>query len=349
MEYAQHGNLLNYINKRGRLTEELARRYFAELISVLDYLHNQSRVAHRDIKCENLLFDEHNNIRVIDFGLSNVFTPDNPKLQTACGSPSYVAPEIIQGQSYTHSADIWSSGIVLYAMCSGTLPFDDDDQQRLLGKIVFCEPAYPSFFSPALVDLLEKMICKDTDTRITIDGVKNHPWFSQTRYWALLHEVGQGGWDSTGSGADWGIDHEIIGTMTALGLDCHELHQSLLNSEFTDLTVLYNILRREKLCERNKDLFARMPTTALMMKAAGTNSSIFRPKPHGGSGRQGSPLPKYDHMPPVAQSPLAKNQIPTFSGPVGRSGAGRRLSRPQAARPSVVADQKQVAAGHEAP
>lgn len=88
MEYVENGNLLEFVNANGELDESRARHYFCELVSVLEYLHDQMKIAHRDLKAENVLFDRHNNIRLIDFGLSNMFTDENPFLSTACGSPS---------------------------------------------------------------------------------------------------------------------------------------------------------------------------------------------------------------------------------------------------------------------
>ena len=92
MEFIQNGNLLDYVNTNGRLSEDTARRYFEELIFVLEYMHIEKKVAHRDLKCENVLLDRYFNLKVIDFGLANVFSESNPKLLTACGSPAYAAP-----------------------------------------------------------------------------------------------------------------------------------------------------------------------------------------------------------------------------------------------------------------
>jgi serine/threonine protein kinase len=341
MEFVEHGNLLEYVNENGRLSEDQARRYFAELISVLDYLHNEKRVAHRDLKCENLLLDRHNNIRVIDFGLSNVFTQESPTLQTACGSPAYVAPEMISGQPYTQAADIWSSGIVLFAISTGYLPFDDENLQRLLQKIVYSEVSYPQFLSSQLRDLLDKMICKEPENRIAIEGVKNHPWFSQTEYMALIQEAGHGIWETDDGPSDRAIDPEIIGTMAALGLDCHTLHQSLLTEEFTDLTALYRILRREKLVELNRNLLTKVPTLAMSLKPQ--LKPIFRPR--GPIDSVSEPPKAYPMLgraaimvPTVGGAPIPGGAVPRrLTTPVGAGAVGaRRLSRPVAVRRPVA-------------
>ncbi|OHS97300.1 CAMK family protein kinase [Tritrichomonas foetus] len=250
MEYVENGNLLDYVNNNGRLSEDQARRYFGQLVSCLDYLHFVKKVAHRDLKCENILLDTHNNIKLIDFGLSNAFTDFQPQLKTACGSPAYAAPEMIKGNPYTHSADVWSAGILLYAVVAGNLPFDDENIQRLLQKIVYTEVFYPSYLSPQLVDLLKKMICKDPEARITIDKIKEHPWFSQTEYLSLLDEMI---FETSREGMPE-IDRDIIQEMNELGVDTKYLSQSLLTGDTNDETVLYRILNRFKLTERMKDI-----------------------------------------------------------------------------------------------
>jgi serine/threonine protein kinase len=121
MEYVENGNFLNHVNSNGRLSEDQARRYFSQLLWALDYLHTEHHVAHRDVKCENILLDRHLNIRVIDFGLSAQFTDVNPRLLTACGSPAYAAPEMVKGKPYTKAADIWSAGVLLFAIVAGYL------------------------------------------------------------------------------------------------------------------------------------------------------------------------------------------------------------------------------------
>ena len=124
LEYINGGELFQYIVKRGRLTEEESKIIFLNLISGIDYLHEVG-IVHRDIKPENILIEDNLRVKLVDFGLSNMYEPPSQLLKTACGSPCYAAPEMIQGKWYKPKmCDIWSSGIVLYAMTCGVLPFD---------------------------------------------------------------------------------------------------------------------------------------------------------------------------------------------------------------------------------
>jgi hypothetical protein len=251
MELVENGNMLDYVNSQGRLPEDQARCYFCELISALDYLHHARFVAHRDLKAENVLLDRHNNIRLIDFGLSKEFSKGAPTLLTACGSPAYAAPEMIQGQSYTKAADMWSAGILLYAMVAGRLPFDDDNLHSLLQKVVSQEPAYPPTMSRSLVDLLRRLLCKAPHGRITIDRLKEHQWFSHCEYAVLV------GFHTAGGARD-AIDREVLDQMGGLGIDCRDIAHDLLLGEFSARTSVYKQLQRYRLTDRMKDLIAEM-------------------------------------------------------------------------------------------
>ena len=365
MEYAENGNLLDYVNNNGRLSEDQARRYFAQLISVLEYLHVEKKVAHRDLKCENVLLDRYNNIRVIDFGLSNMFSDVCPQLNTACGSPAYAAPEMVKGNAYTQAADVWSSGILLYAICAGHLPYDDDNLQRLLQKIVYTEVFYPSFMSPPLVDLLQKMICKDPDQRITLDKIKAHPWFSQTEYYALLKQSSSlGRWETLDGKEEDGIDKEIIDNITAMGVDCHELHNSLLIGEFTELTALYRLLQRQKTTERMKDIMQHLSQSgrqAIPMRSM-TLKQVAAPGPvvAGEEGlvpleKRQTFMPRAVRMVPLGRPSFGHQGQPGAPGPrlltspvLNNSGA-RRLSRPVAVRRPIGQHATGAAGSHETP
>ena len=257
MEYAENGSILTYVNSHGRLSEKQARRYFSQLLSALEYLHNEKKVAHRDLKAENVLLDRNLNIRLIDFGLSNSFSEDDPELKTACGSPAYASPEMVRGQPYTKMADIWSAGVLLYAMVTGQLPFDDDNMQHLLQKIAFTEPQYPPFLSPQLVDLLKKIMTKSPDQRATIAKIKSHPWFSQSEYsqFLKLHFSTDDQWLVNG------VDRDIVDTIQSFGIDVKALTNSLLCGEYNELTAIYLILRREKITDKIKEMMQSLNST----------------------------------------------------------------------------------------
>lgn len=254
IEYVENGNLLDFINTNGRITEPVARRYFSQLIYVLEYLHFEKKVAHRDLKAENVMLDKFNNIRVIDFGLSNQFL-NTQNLETACGSPAYAAPEMVKGNPYTKAADIWSSGILLYSMVAGRLPYDDNDTQRLLQKIVYTDVHYPGFMSPALVDLLRKMLSKNPDTRITIERIKEHYWFSQTEYELLTGERMKQALQLQSS-----VDREVIDQMASLGIDLHSLPEQIICNDFNSNTALYRMLAKEKLAKTVNEISQSLKT-----------------------------------------------------------------------------------------
>ena len=323
MEYVENGNLLEHVNNNGRLNEEQARRYFAQLISALEYLHIDQKVAHRDLKCENVLLDKYHNIRLIDFGLSNVFSELNPELKTACGSPAYAAPEMIKGNTYTIAADIWSAGILLYAIVVGTLPYDDDNIQRLLQKIVFTECNYPSFVSPQLTDLLQKMLNKDPDNRITLEMIKSHPWFSTTEYNNMMNLSIM----KTNDGTNKSIDRDIVEQINQLGLDTSQLHSSLLSNELTSLTSLYWLLERQKLTEEMKDLMRKIsiPSATPFKTPLRQNSNQMIMKPPTASPRPAA-------FPGSKPAPAGQQRV--LPMPVAATGQ-RRFSRPVALRRPV--------------
>uniref|UniRef100_A0A7S1EPG8 non-specific serine/threonine protein kinase n=1 Tax=Timspurckia oligopyrenoides TaxID=708627 RepID=A0A7S1EPG8_9RHOD len=177
-EYSSGGELFDYIVDRGRLDENEARKFFQQIISGVEYCHSHN-VAHRDLKPENLLLDENGNVKIADFGLSNMMT-DGFFLKTSCGSPNYAAPEVISGRSYAGpEVDVWSCGVILFALLCGTLPFDDENIPYLFKKIKGGIYTLPSYLSSSSRDLISKLLVVDPMRRLTMDQIRSHPWFKQ--------------------------------------------------------------------------------------------------------------------------------------------------------------------------
>lgn len=176
IEYAG-GELFQYIVDRGRMPEHEARRFFQQVICAMEYCHRH-KIVHRDLKPENLLLDEYLNVKIGDFGLSNIMT-DGDFLKTSCGSPNYAAPEVISGRLYAGpEIDIWSCGVILYVMLCGRLPFDDEYIPTLFKKINNGIYTLPSYLSQEARHLLSQMLVVDPVKRITIQEIRQHPWFN---------------------------------------------------------------------------------------------------------------------------------------------------------------------------
>jgi serine/threonine protein kinase len=175
MEYAELGELSEYIESRGKLSEDEARRFFGQLLLTVKYLHSIG-CAHRDIKPSNILLDWKKNVKLIDFGLGNLYG-EGQKLSTSCGSPCYAAPELISGEEYCPlKVDIWSSGITLYAMLCGYLPFEEESKTALYDKILACRFPVPRFISSNAADLLRAILVREAVNRPTVEDLLMHPW-----------------------------------------------------------------------------------------------------------------------------------------------------------------------------
>lgn len=178
MEYASGGELFDYIVSHKRVKEKEARVFFRQILSALDYCHTNS-VIHRDLKPENLLLDDNKNIKIIDFGFSNTFQP-NHLLNTFCGSPFYAAPEMILGKRYEGpEVDMWSLGVILFALLCGHLPFDDDDVKELYRKISSASYVTPSYLSDQSKEIIGRMITVHPKKRATLEEIKKHPWVNE--------------------------------------------------------------------------------------------------------------------------------------------------------------------------
>ncbi|CRG93885.1 SNF1-related protein kinase catalytic subunit alpha, putative [Plasmodium gallinaceum] len=174
-EYVENGELFDYVVHKLRLKELEAKKFFYEIVCGVEYLHD-NYICHRDLKLENILLDRNYNIKIVDFGLSNFMK--NDFLKTSCGSPNYASPEVISGKTYLGcEIDVWSLGVILFAMLCGFLPFDDEDIHDLFEKIrngIFSIPGHVSYYAK---DLIKKILIVDPSKRITLNQIKKHPWF----------------------------------------------------------------------------------------------------------------------------------------------------------------------------
>ena len=177
MEYCEGGELFNYIVKKKRLSEEESSFFYYQIINGLEYIHSLN-IVHRDLKPENLLLTKEHILKIIDFGLSNFFYDKNKLLSTPCGSPCYASPEMVSGKKYNgFKIDVWSTGIILYAMLCGYLPFEDKDNKILFKKILECNIDFPKFIYGDAKDLIKKTLVIDPDKRIDIQDIKKHPFY----------------------------------------------------------------------------------------------------------------------------------------------------------------------------
>ncbi|SGZ50931.1 CIC11C00000000552 [Sungouiella intermedia] len=177
-EYVEGGQLLDYIVSHGSLNEKYARKFARGIALALDYCH-RNNVVHRDLKIENIMINQKGDIKIIDFGLSNLYMP-NHLLKTYCGSLYFAAPELLSAKPYTGpEVDVWSFGVVLYVLVCGKVPFDDPVVSVLHEKIKKGNVEYPSFISKECVSLLSRMLVVDPNRRATLQEVVQHPWMNK--------------------------------------------------------------------------------------------------------------------------------------------------------------------------
>jgi 5'-AMP-activated protein kinase, catalytic alpha subunit len=179
MEYAKGGELFQKVAKGGRVKEEIAHKYFQQLIDAVDFCHSRG-IYHRDLKLENLLLDEEDNLKVTDFGLSALIRSDHQDglLHTACGTPTYVAPEILSKKGYDGAkTDIWSCGVILFVLVAGYLPFHDSNLMEMYKKIEKGEFKCPNWFSSRLKKLIRKILDPNPLTRLTVVEIRGMSWY----------------------------------------------------------------------------------------------------------------------------------------------------------------------------
>jgi len=271
LEYVPGGELFDYIVSHGKLSEDDARRFFQQIISGVEYCHNHM-VVHRDLKPENLLIDVKNqSVKIADFGLSTMMH-DGDFLKTSCGSPNYAAPEVISGKLYAGpEVDVWSCGVILYTLLCARLPFDDEYIPTLFKKIRAGVFEMPQHVTASCKDLINAMLVVDPLRRITIQEIRQHPWFqiNLPKYLAPSTQVTQRVTDN--------IDNEILSVITtkfqveqSAVLDALEKCEQ--TGEMNEFMVAYSLIYDNKrMAKDNAERFAatsQTPTDVLQFSTS---------------------------------------------------------------------------------
>ena len=249
MEYACGGELFDYIVARSRLKEQQACLFFQQLLSGIEYLQRVG-VVHRDLKPENLLLDENKNLKIVDFGLSNLYRSEET-LKTACGSPCYAAPEMIAGKRYHGSrVDVWSCGVVLFAMICGYLPFEDPNTSTLYKKILGGEYKCAAWVTPEAQDIMRRILNTNPDHRYTVDQIRSHVWYLKNcnkNFTSFPH------------GEVLKIDENVLKKVELLGLSPEVTKESLQKNKHNKFTSTYMLLlKKEKNDEISQNLTAKI-------------------------------------------------------------------------------------------
>lgn len=251
-EYIPGYELFEYLQNNKRLSEREACLFYQQIISGIEYLHKLG-IAHRDLKPENILLSYSKVLKIIDFGLSILYSK-NELLRTQCGSPCYAPPEMIGGKSYKGiSADIWSSGIILFMMLTGHLPFNELTNKKLYNKILNGKYTIPKDLSEEAKNLIKKILEVNPKKRITIEQIKQHPWFNMINRIFNMHE----GIDMKKTVIP--IDEEIIEQMNKIGFNKMQVRDNILRNLHNNISTTYYLLLGKKIRENREsiaDLFS---------------------------------------------------------------------------------------------
>ncbi|GLV33756.1 par-1 [Carabus blaptoides fortunei] len=236
MEYASGGEVFDYLVLHGRMKEKEARAKFRQIVSAVQYCH-QKKIIHRDLKAENLLLDSEMNIKIADFGFSNEFTPGN-KLDTFCGSPPYAAPELFQGKKYDGpEVDVWSLGVILYTLVSGSLPFDGSTLRELRERVLRGKYRIPFYMSTDCENLLKKFLVLNPSKRASLESIMRDKWMNMGYENDELKPYVEPEPDLT--------DHKRIEALVCLGYSRADIEASLDSAKYDDVFATYLLLGRK--------------------------------------------------------------------------------------------------------
>ncbi|XP_032174076.1 serine/threonine-protein kinase MARK1 isoform X4 [Mustela erminea] len=236
MEYASGGEVFDYLVAHGRMKEKEARAKFRQIVSAVQYCH-QKCIVHRDLKAENLLLDADMNIKIADFGFSNEFTVGN-KLDTFCGSPPYAAPELFQGKKYDGpEVDVWSLGVILYTLVSGSLPFDGQNLKELRERVLRGKYRIPFYMSTDCENLLKKLLVLNPIKRGSLEQIMKDRWMNVGHEEEELKPY-------TEPEPDFN-DTKRIDIMVTMGFARDEINDALINQKYDEIMATYILLGRK--------------------------------------------------------------------------------------------------------
>ncbi|XP_063764166.1 MAP/microtubule affinity-regulating kinase 3a isoform X11 [Eleginops maclovinus] len=259
MEYASGGEVFDYLVAHGRMKEKEARAKFRQIVSAVQYCH-QKHIVHRDLKAENLLLDADMNIKIADFGFSNEFTMGN-KLDTFCGSPPYAAPELFQGKKYDGpEVDVWSLGVILYTLVSGSLPFDGQNLKELRERVLRGKYRIPFYMSTDCENLLKRFLVLNPTKRGTLEQIMKDRWINAGFEEDELKPYTEPELDIT--------DQKRIDVMVGMGYNLEEIQESLAKMKYDEITATYLLLGRKA---------SEMEPSE---SASSSNISLAKPRPN---------------------------------------------------------------------
>ncbi|KAJ8280712.1 hypothetical protein GJAV_G00058070 [Gymnothorax javanicus] len=264
MEYASGGEVFDYLVSHGRMKEKEARAKFRQIVSAVHYCH-QKNIVHRDLKAENLLLDADSNIKIADFGFSNEFTLGN-KLDTFCGSPPYAAPELFQGKKYDGpEVDIWSLGVILYTLVSGSLPFDGQNLKELRERVLRGKYRVPFYMSTDCEGILRRFLVLNPTKRCTLEQIMKDKWMNTGYEGEELKPHVEPVEDYN--------DASRIEVMVGMGFSREEIKDALTNLKYNEVTATYLLLGRKNELEGSESRSGSSLSLARVRPSAITNGT----------------------------------------------------------------------------
>ncbi|XP_013916754.1 PREDICTED: serine/threonine-protein kinase MARK2 isoform X4 [Thamnophis sirtalis] len=332
MEYASGGEVFDYLVAHGRMKEKEARAKFRQIVSAVQYCH-QKFIVHRDLKAENLLLDADMNIKIADFGFSNEFTFGN-KLDTFCGSPPYAAPELFQGKKYDGpEVDVWSLGVILYTLVSGSLPFDGQNLKELRERVLRGKYRIPFYMSTDCENLLKKFLILNPSKRGTLEQIMKDRWMNVGHEDDELKPYVEPLPDYK--------DPRRTELMISMGYTKEEIQESLVSQKYNEVMATYLLLGY-----KNSELDNDSSTLKPRPQPELANSTV--PSPSHKVQRSVSANPKQrrlsDQVPNLptstsyskkTQAANAENKRPEEEREAGRSKAGSTVKVPASPLPSL--------------